>query len=266
VAAYPSGQGATLYYLGRVLAAGGRPGEAEVVWRRGVTVVEAVVRRLPDQPEGHKLLGSLLGQLAELRRARASLWGALAPLGLAWDSTPAGRVLHGQAAVTFYRGQLAEAAGLCKEGMRHERLARRADPANLRFLAELEALSWSLARVANQLDSHADLAEAVAGLVEVSEGQGHDPPQAARDYRRAAGALARCVLLARADGSLSAAERAARVEAYGARAVQLLQKAMEKGYRDVSDLRQAPDLEPVRSRRDFQELIGNAVERRPRST
>jgi tetratricopeptide (TPR) repeat protein len=45
------------------------------------------------------------------------------------------------------------------------------------------------------------------------------------------------------------------VESYGQRAVATLRKAAAKGFRDVKRLKSSDDLEPLRSREDFQKLI-----------
>ncbi|HEV3236899.1 MAG TPA: hypothetical protein VGZ25_07915, partial [Gemmataceae bacterium] len=82
--------------------------------------------------------------------------------------------------------------------------------------------------------------------------------------------LARCVPLAQDDAKLSEEQRAKLADAYGTQAVQLLDKAinMANDYKsrlkNIHDLMNAPDLEPLRKRKDFQKQLAD-VEKKEKS-
>jgi tetratricopeptide (TPR) repeat protein len=82
-------------------------------------------------------------------------------------------------------------------------------------------------------------------------------------YRRAAGLLARCVPVAAKDGNLSEARGRELVEAYGARAVKLLEGAVKLGLPDVEALAGAADLQPVAGRADFLRLLSRSKKGAP---
>jgi len=63
------------------------------------------------------------------------------------------------------------------------------------------------------------------------------------------------VPLAEKDDKLSEAQRKERVQQYGERALKRLRQAVQNGFKDVQHLKTDPDLAPLRSRTDFQELV-----------
>jgi tetratricopeptide (TPR) repeat protein len=63
------------------------------------------------------------------------------------------------------------------------------------------------------------------------------------------------VAAARKDPKLSPAEREKLAERYASRAVELLRRAMQKGYRDVKNAKADKDLDPLRERPDFKQLL-----------
>jgi hypothetical protein len=73
--------------------------------------------------------------------------------------------------------------------------------------------------------------------------------------------LAGCMPLAEKDNRLPEAERRSVAEAYGGRAVRLLQQAVEKGYQDAAALQKATDFGPLRQRADFQKLVRTLAEK-----
>jgi hypothetical protein len=116
-------------------------------------------------------------------------------------------------------------------------------------------------RVANRRADHHDLASALVGLERHAEAV-----RAARDYARefpddpvvaynAACFMARCVPLADRDPKLSAEGRQKTADEYARLAVQQLRAASQAGYRDVKHMKQDPDLDPLRDRQDFRDLL-----------
>jgi hypothetical protein len=109
---------------------------------------------------------------------------------------------------------------------------------------------------------------AYAEVVRALEGVGKhaDAARAAQEYARefpdepevayhAAGHIARCVPLAERDPKLSAAERQKAADEYGRLAVQQLRAAVAAGYRDVKHMQADRDLDPLRGRQDFRDLL-----------
>jgi hypothetical protein len=72
----------------------------------------------------------------------------------------------------------------------------------------------------------------------------------------AAGLLARCSDLARKDETLTADDRAREATDYSDRAVKLLAKAREMGWKSLDDAWISPDLRSLRDRDDFKKLVG----------
>jgi hypothetical protein len=108
---------------------------------------------------------------------------------------------------------------------------------------------------------HLTLARALVGLERHAEAV-----RAAREYARefpddpagpydAACFIARCVPLAEQDPKLSAEERQRIGDEYGRLAVQQLRAAIQAGYRDVKHMQADSDLDPLRGRQDFRELM-----------
>ena len=74
--------------------------------------------------------------------------------------------------------------------------------------------------------------------------------------RAAAGLLARCIPLAEQDSTLAAEEREVLARSYGDRAVGLLRRGFRDGPGPGLDrLRVDPDLDALRPRTDYQELL-----------
>jgi hypothetical protein len=93
---------------------------------------------------------------------------------------------------------------------------------------------------------------------------GWDP---AADPYAAACALAQCVPIVEKDDTLDAAERQAEIEFYADQAMSLLREAVAKGYKNFSQLKTDKNLDPLREREDFQQVVakrGEAKEAPPR--
>lgn len=86
---------------------------------------------------------------------------------------------------------------------------------------------------------------------------GWDP---AWDCYTAASALSRCAAMVEKDAKLPVAERSRQGRAYADRAVELLGQAVAKGYKNVKQVETDKDLDPLRSRADFQKLLTHLKE------
>jgi hypothetical protein len=71
--------------------------------------------------------------------------------------------------------------------------------------------------------------------------------ESAEHCRRAAGLLAWCAARPEAKG---------KAEEYATQAVQLLDRAIRQGYKDIADLEKSAELAPLRTREDFRHLLG----------
>jgi hypothetical protein len=61
--------------------------------------------------------------------------------------------------------------------------------------------------------------------------------------------------LAGKDGQLAEAKRRELAQSYAERALALLRQAVERGFKDATQMKQDPDLEPLRTRKEFQKLL-----------
>jgi hypothetical protein len=77
----------------------------------------------------------------------------------------------------------------------------------------------------------------------------------AKNAYQAAGFLCRCRALAEKDAKLSEAKRKELMQSYSNNALTALRKAVASGYADAAKMKQDKDLEPLRSREDFQKLL-----------
>src|SRR5262249_11502278 len=145
-------------------------------------------------------------------------------------------------------GKPAEARRLLEEAVRHQEAAVKGDPKRRGFRAILR-------------DHYAALAATLAGLGEHAEAArvAEELPRAAPGDRTAlfdaACALALCTPVAEKDAQLPPEKRKDLARSYADRAMESLRQAVESGFNNVRQLRQDPALEPLRSRRDFQELV-----------
>jgi serine/threonine protein kinase/tetratricopeptide (TPR) repeat protein len=78
--------------------------------------------------------------------------------------------------------------------------------------------------------------------------------------------LAFCVRLALDDTHLDETRRRELAKAYGDRSVAALRQAVDRGFRDVAQIEQTRDLEPVRTRADFARLVAEMKTKRKKST
>jgi serine/threonine protein kinase/predicted RNA polymerase sigma factor len=67
--------------------------------------------------------------------------------------------------------------------------------------------------------------------------------------------LSRCLPIVAKHAKLDAKERKTAAQFYGGAAMKLLREAVRKGYKDVVQMKQDPDLDPLRRREDFQKFV-----------
>jgi tetratricopeptide (TPR) repeat protein len=159
-----------------------------------------------------------------------------------------GATLNRLAKLLGARGEPAQARPLLERAIRYQQAALSANPRNPLFGQRLADSYKTLAQMLIQLAEHAAAAKVAAELPRVWPGR-------AQDAYDAAGLIARCVPLAQQDESLPEAKRHEVARAYGDQALAFLQEALQKGYNDIAHLKKDPNLDPLRSRADFQQLL-----------
>src|SRR5262249_2901475 len=152
------------------------------------------------------------------------------------------------------RKELVEARQLAEQAIAHQRIVLESNPLEpvcRQFLANhYRTLTETLVR----LGEHE---EAVKIATEAPQLY----PASAEECRRAAEFLARCVPLAAKDAKVPEDKRKALAEQYAVRAVEFLRSAVQKGYKNVGQLKKDPDLETLRPRDDFMKLIAELEEK-----
>jgi hypothetical protein len=143
---------------------------------------------------------------------------------------------------------LEESRRLYERAVRHQTAAVKIAPRQGTYGTFLRNHYWNWTGTLVALGDHTEAARTAARLPGVM-------PEGWEEYSRAACFLAACIPLAATDRQLSNEERERLARAYGDQAVQLLRQAIDRGYRDIADLKRASILQPLRGRADFRELL-----------
>jgi hypothetical protein len=137
------------------------------------------------------------------------------------------------------------------EGVRYARLAvqRQEELVKLKAAdapAQQALLQFRLSQM-NMLVETGAYSDAAAAAAEASKQR--------REEHRVAAILARCAGLAQKDRKLPEARRGELVQNYGDRALELLRRARQAGFKDRSYVNNNKDFDSLRARADFQELV-----------
>src|SRR5262249_55595503 len=146
------------------------------------------------------------------------------------------------------RTQPEEARQVLEKAIRFERDALKAKPQEAAYRETLCQSLWSLVQTHRRLNALGETARTAAELVQ-------EAPAGWPEADKAALFLARCLRDVGKDEKLTTAERQKLTQQLGDLALELLRKAVQGGYKDVTVLKNSPDLEPLRSRPDFQKLV-----------
>jgi hypothetical protein len=184
--------------------------------------------------------------------------GALAKLVNDYPSVPRfhhelGEVLHGLAMSLSASKKPVEARALLEQALLQQQNAVKLEPRNPGYRSQLRSRYYWLARVLLDLKEHTEAAKAAVAL-----GEHADFPF---DSLVAAKLLAECVLRAEEDLRLPVEKRKEAADAYGSKAVAILQAATQKGRLNAESLRQDKDFDPLRSRKDFNNLLRRVDEK-----
>jgi hypothetical protein len=145
-------------------------------------------------------------------------------------------------------GNLADAENSTRTGIALLRKKPLGGPIERDYQAQFVHAYGTLGIELLEQGKHQQASNATKDLLELQYGQ-------YSDYRRAAGVMARCVALAEGDPRLPHEEGRHLAGTYAKQAVELLRKALQSGFKNVEDLKKARDLEAVRSRSDFRDLV-----------
>jgi tetratricopeptide (TPR) repeat protein len=265
VVAYQLSLGEVNRNLAIFLAVQGRLAEAEPLFRNDADFGEKLVREDPESPHYRARaadaafhLGNLLVKTDRLGDGEKQLRRCLElrqPLAEEFPRVPRyhaelanaqeklARVLRG-------RGDFAAARPLLEGAVSHQRAVLAMSPGAVP-LGLVSSNCWLLADTLLRLGKYGEAAQAAGELPALCPDRWQECYQAAR-------LLIRCVPLAERDTSLSEARRRELVEQYSRRAVELLREALRRGYSDVAQLKADANLDVLRSRDDFKQLLRDA--------
>jgi hypothetical protein len=149
-----------------------------------------------------------------------------------------------------------QARVLLDEALPHHQRALKANPKHPAYRRSFRDNRSALASTLVRLGDHAAAAAAVEELARFG-----DKP--ADDSYKAAGVLSLCVALAEKDAQLPPPRRKALADTYAARAVQRLREAVAHGNKDVAKMKNDTNLDPLRARPDFQQLLAELEQKAP---
>jgi len=241
---------------------------AETTLRGALTLLETLVEQFPRRPDyrlqwaaTHRMLGILLSRTQRPEDAGEAFLkarGSLETLVAAFPEAPEYQSALGCAGddlalLALARGQLDAARHELSQALTHHGKAWLADESD-RFRRECLLRDYTnLATVHRRLKEPAAAADAAKQLTRLAP---DDPDQ----YSLAAWNLALCAALVSQDPNSTEAEREARKQSYARQAVELLRGAMERGFKNIDELKSA-DYDLLRGRDDFQELLRRLEER-----
>lgn len=193
----------------------GRENDAIKTWRARLTAKEA--------------LTNLSGANADLRSDLA-------------------RTYHEFATQLMQLRRSSEACTNFNQAISQQKLALKQAPKKESYRENLRAHYLGLADAHLAEDSHVLASRAIAEAVA-------DAPAKWPQFPVAAALLARCVAATQADNKLEEEKRKEIADRYFQRALDLLRKARQAGFRDLDALRKAKEFEAIRNREEFQKLL-----------
>lgn len=208
--------------LGLLLKEKGRPDDVETVVRMAVDLLKQLAPDFPNNPEYQNYLAGTIVNLAQICR----------------DSN-----------------EYSQARELLKNAVPHHEAALKGDPSSLKYQGCFEYNRIVLATVLAGLGDHVGAIQTAEQLAAL----GWNP---ASDAYNAARALAQCMPVIEKDWSLPESKRQERIRLHVDKAMAILRQAVAKGYNDAAQMKKDSDLDPLRSRPDYQRLLSE-LETRP---
>jgi eukaryotic-like serine/threonine-protein kinase len=254
----------SLNNLGNTLRDAGQHHEAEAILRRAVTTGQQLVADFPGKPQSRRGLAISLNNLGillkntdrpqeeeELYRQALDIQKKLAddfPEIPDYQNEAAGAMIN-LARLLLARKELDRARRLLEEALPYHRAALKASPRHLTYRYFYRNNRWRLTETLLEMKEHAVAAEVTCQFLEAAM-------EMPRDAYTAACLLSGCVRLAAHDERLPESKRQELTTTYGDRALAALRQAVAKGANEVSQMKQDPRLDSLRSREDFQKLLG----------
>jgi serine/threonine protein kinase/tetratricopeptide (TPR) repeat protein len=208
----------TLNNLATLLRDTGRPKEAEQAYREALALHKGMAERYPANPDHHNEVAGTMVNLARF---------------------------------LYLQRNYSAARELLNEAVPYHRAALRANPRHVGYRFFYRNNRWRLTETLVALKEHAAAAVAAQEFLDAATA-----PQ--QDAFQVACLLAACVTLALGDDRLENEARSALAQSYGDRATAALRQAVDHGFKELDRIRKSPDLDPLRTRGDFNKLIADA--------
>jgi tetratricopeptide (TPR) repeat protein len=248
---------------GNLLHLTGRLKEAEKEFEQALSIHTQLAAEFPNRPEyrqsiaaGHHNRGLVLIDMDRLKDAEKDYDQALDMRKQLAAEFPNQPDLRNEVANTgvhlanlhLQQGNWAAARRLLLEGRPHHLAALKANPRNPSYRQFYRNHLNCLIRV------HAGLLEQAeaAGAAETCRNLGWDAPGDAYD---AACFLSLCIPIVAKHDNLDDKQRKEAAKFYSEAAMKLLCEAVGKGYKDAAHMKKDTDLNPLRQRADFQNLL-----------
>jgi tetratricopeptide (TPR) repeat protein len=246
--------------LGLMLGATGDLKEAEAAFTDALALQKQLVAEFPTRSDFrqelarcHYGLGLLLRDTGRPQEAEAAWREALAiqkQLAAEFPNNPdlrnnlAGTLVQ----LAMLRWDFAAAKKYLTEAEPHHLAALKANPRNPTYRLYYHNNLFVLTQAQAGLLDQAAAVQAAQTLRDLDWGQ----PSNTYD---AACALALCIPIVQKHEKLDAEKRKAAVQFYGDKAMEMLRLAVEKGWKNAAHMEKDSDLDPLRSRADFQKLL-----------
>jgi tetratricopeptide (TPR) repeat protein len=248
-----------------------RPDDAEAAYREAVVIQQRLVEDYPKVTQNrvelafsYNLLGVLFDSTGRLEQAEKPFRDALAQrqhLAEEFRKVPeyqndVAGTLGNLARLSRKRKDLTGARLLLERAQPYHQAALKADPRHpfyRQFFSNNQSL---LGEILVDLGEHAAAVESVEPLVRFAYRPGSD-------IYDAACIVSRCVRLVEQDAQLPEARRRELACSYADRAMELLRQAVGHGYQNVVQMKKDSDLDPLRSRKDFQQLLADLEAKAP---
>jgi tetratricopeptide (TPR) repeat protein len=249
--------------MGNALSRLGRTDEALVAYRDGLRMREVLVQKIPQAPELRLHLarsccnlGSVLLENENIEEASGPLLQARDTLNEVLTAHPDAHEIRSQLSIAFHllatqcqkQEKFDEAITNHMDSIEYARAALKQTLNVVRYKSLLSQFCAEAAKLQRKLGNHA---EAVALAVERKQLWPDNPIE----LYNAACDLSLCVpLVGAGKPELTADEMALRAR-YGEQAIDAFQRAIQAGFKDVGLIHKNADLDPIRSRPDFQTIM-----------
>jgi tetratricopeptide (TPR) repeat protein len=251
--------------LGLLLGETGRHKDAEVAYRDALAIEKQLAAEYPGRPEfrhdlanNHNNLGVLLLNTGRHKEAEAACADALAlqkSLAADFPQVPDYRndlagTLVNRAILANGRRDFGTARRDLAEALPHHQAALQASPTNPTYRQYYRNNLFTLIPCCAGSEDQAAAVRASETLRDL----GWDPGV---DAYAAACGLSLCIPVVEKDPQADAGRRQQQARFYGDRALALLRTAVARGYKDLANLKKDTDLDPLRGRDDFRNLLGD---------